>query len=95
MRLAVPVDESSGYLTPIRAPRQMQADPLRASEAPECVDWLNALRRERPEALHEFHVFVEKELSAIGRGRVVTWDPDEVVEGESDLPLSSEFVQLR
>lgn len=95
MRLAVPVDESSGYLTPIRAPCQIQADSLRSSEALECVDWLNALRKERPEALHELHVFVEKELSAIGQGRVVTWDPDEVVEGQCDLPLSSESVQLR
>lgn len=95
MRLAVPVDESSGYLTPIRAPCQMQADPLRSSEATECVDWLNALRKERPEAMHGFHVFVEEELSVIGKGRVVTWDPDEVVEGQCNLPLSSESVQLR
>ena len=95
MRLAVPADESSGYLTPIRIPCQIQASSLRSSQVPGCLDWLNALRKERPEALHEFHVFVEKELSVIGKGRVVTWDPDEVVEGQWDLPLSSESVQLR
>ena len=95
MRLAVPVDESSGYLTPIRAPCQIQAGTRESSEVPECVAWLDALREERPEALHEFHVFVEKELSLTASGRVVTWDPDEVVEGQCNLPLSSESVRLR
>ena len=89
MRLAVPVDESSGYLTPIRAPCRIQAGARESSEAPKCVDWLDALREERPEALHEFHIFVEKELSVTGSGRVVTWDPHEVVEGRCNLPLSS------
>lgn len=87
MRLAVPVDESSGYLTPIRSPCQLQAGSPRSSEAHECVDWLNALREEHPAHLQEVHVFVEKELSVTGSGRMVTWDPDEVVEGRCDLPL--------
>ena len=95
MRLAVPVEASSGYLTPIRAPCQIQAGSGQSSAEPECVDWLDALREQRPEALREFHVFAEKELSVTGSGRVVTWDPDEVVEGQCNLPLSSEAVQLR
>ena len=95
MRLAVPVDESSGYLTPIRAPCQTQAGSQECLELPECVDWLDALRKARPEAMHEFHVFVEKELTVTGRGRVVTWDPHEVVEGRCNLPLSSAADQLR
>ena len=88
MRLAVPIDETSGYLTPIRAPCQIQAASRESSEASECVDWLEALREQRPEALHEFHVFVENELSVPGSGRVVTWNPCEVVEGRWNLPLS-------
>ena len=95
MRLAVLVDESSGYLTPVQAPCQIQVESGQSSEALECVDWLNALREERPEALHEFHVFAEKELSVTGSGRVVTWDPDEVVEGQCSLPLFSDAAQLR
>ena len=95
MRLAVPVDESSGYLTPIRTPCQIQAGSRECSEAPRCVDWLNALREERRDALREFHVFVDKELSLTGTGRMVTWDPHEVVEGQCNLPVSSEAVQLR
>ena len=95
MRLAVPIDGSSGYLTPIRAPCQLQASPRKSSEAPECVDWLDALRERRPEALHEFHVFVEKELSVPGGGRVVTWNPCEVVEGRWNLRLSPEAFRLR
>ena len=95
MRLAVPVDASSGYLTPIRAPCQIQTGSRESSQAPECVDWLDALREQRPEALREVHVFAEKELSVTGSGRVVTWDPDEVVEGRCNLPLSAEAVQLR
>lgn len=95
MRLAVPVDGSSGYLTPIRAPCQLQAGARESSEAPECVDWLNVLREQRPEALHEFHVFVKQELSVPGGGRVVTWNPCEVVEGRWNLRLSSEAFRLR
>lgn len=88
MRLAVPVDESSGYLTPISSPCQLQAGSPRSSEAQECVDWLNALREEHPARLREVHVFVEEELNVTGSGRMVTWDPDEVVEGRCNLPLS-------
>lgn len=95
LRLAVPVDESSGYLTPIRAPCQLQAGSRQSSEAPGCVDWLNALREERPDALREFYVFVDKELSVTGSGRLVTWDPHELVESQCDLPLSSDAVQPR
>lgn len=95
MRLAVPVDESSGYLTPIRAPCQLQASYRESSEAPECVDWLDALREQRPEAMHEFHVFVKNGLSVPSSGRVVTWDPCEVVEGRWNLRLSSEALRLR
>lgn len=88
MRLAVPVDESSGYLTPIPSPCQIQAGPRWWSETPECEDWLNALREDHPAQLQEVYVFVEEELSVPGNGRVVTWDPDEVVEGQCNLPLS-------
>ena len=95
LRLAVPVDGSSGHLTPIRVPCRIQAGSRHSSEALACVDWLNALREERPEALREFHVFADRKLSVTGGGRVVTWDPDEVVEGQSSLPLSSESVQPR
>ena len=95
MRLAVPVDESSGYLTPIRAPWQVRAGSRHYSEAPKCVDWLNALQKERPEVFHEFHVLVEKDLGMTGSGRVVTWNPHEVVEGHFNVPLSSAVDQLR
>lgn len=95
MRLAVPVDESSGYLTPIRAPCQTQAGSGPSSGASVWADWLNALRQERPDALREFHVFVDRGLDVTGGDRVVTWDPDEVVEGQSNLPLPSEAVQVR
>lgn len=94
MRLAMPVDESSGYLTPIRAPCQIQAGSQDCSEAPRCVDWLKVLREEHPDTLREFYVFVEKELSLTGTGRMVTWDLHEVVEGQCNLPVSSEAVQL-
>ena len=95
MRLAVPVDGSSGYLTPIRAPCQIQAGTRESSEAPECVAWLDALREERPAAMDELYVFAENELSVPASGRVVTWDSDEVVEGQCNLPFSSEAARLR
>lgn len=95
MRLAMPVDESSGYLTPIQAPCQIRAGSPQTAAHYGCEDWLNALREERPDALRSVHVFVDKELSVTGTGRVVTWDPHEVVEGWCNLPLSSESVPLR